>query len=238
MTEKFKRLEIPPIHDYWVAPLPKDFGDESNEPVFKSVGYALTTWEQIETILSRMFQLFVESNSDAAMRAFGSISSASGRREALDMAAEIYASKKKQLFPVDDFKLLMKHIGQASVRRNEIAHGIATSFNLDGKSHGFFLVPASYLSRKNEARTLDWWKQIASSTNEDQFSVFGSKYRYTSTDIDHFSNLFDQLLKQANGLYFEQFLLYSKSIFDAAPADQKLTLQLGEQQKAQPPRIQ
>lgn len=229
MADKFQRLPIPPIHDYWNAPQPQDYGDKSNDTVFKSVGYALTTWEQIETALSRMFQLFTESGSDAAVRAFGAISSAAGRREALEMAAEIYASKKYTNFPVDDLRLLMSHIGKASGKRNEIAHGIVTSFILDGKDHGFFLVPASYISRKNEAKTLEWWNKMSSTSQENQFDVFGSKYRYTSSDIDHFSGLFDKLLNQANGFYMEQMMLYSQAKFDDAPADQKLSLQFGEQ---------
>lgn len=234
MADKFQRTPIPEIHEYWDEPDTKDFGYKSEDTLFISIGHALTVWEQIENMLSMMFALFVESGSDAARRAYGAISSASGRREALGMAAQVFAGNQVSDFPMRDFQLLMNHVGKASGRRNEIAHGIVTSFSLDGNEHGFFLVPADYNSRKTAARTIEWRKNLSAQTSTDQFAIFGSLYRYTSSDINHFRHLFKKLFQQVGGFYMEQMVLYGQRKFDNAPDNQKSSLQLGEPQKDQP----
>ena len=223
MTKKFERLPIPPLNGYWNAPSPTKYGDKTCEVIFTSVGRALTEWESIETAFSLMFGLFVESGSEAAKRAYGAITSPNGRSQALLMAAEIFAGRKKSKFPWEDFELLRKHHQNASGRRNEIAHGIVTTFNLDGTEHGCFLMPASYNSKKTDARTVEWWEKVASS--EDQFEQFGAGYRYTSTDINHFGHLFHQLAAQVNSFLIEQIMLYNQKKFDEAPEANKQTIQ-------------
>lgn len=96
---KFERATVPPLHEHWNSPPSKEYGDVTDDAVFLAVGRALSTWEEIEVALANMFALFVESYSDAAKRAFGAISSSSGRREALENAAEMFASMQGDDFP-------------------------------------------------------------------------------------------------------------------------------------------
>lgn len=224
---KFERATVPPLHEHWNSPPSKEYGDVTDDAVFLAVGRALSTWEEIEVALANMFALFVESYSDAAKRAFGAISSSSGRREALENAAEMFATMQGDDFPKKDFDQILSHIAKASGRRNEIAHGIVTAFELDGKKHGHFLVPASYNSRKTAARTNEWWLKLASDP-EDQFMVFGGKYRYTSADIAHFTRLFAILNQQIHGFFMEQMMLYGRKKFNAVPDNQKVSVELGQ----------
>lgn len=225
--ESFKRPPIPPVNDLWEHPDSKENGDDNSDTVFRSVGRALSTWEGVETIFASMFGLFVESHSKAAERAYGAITSNSGRREALKRAAEIFSSKQGDKFPQNDFDLLMKHFCRAAVTRNEIAHGIVMSFVIDNKPRGFFITPAPYNSRKTEARTLSWWKEVAEQSRADPFKVFGHDYRYTSADVDHFEKLFEELRKQASGFFIEQLMNVAHEQFERAPDTQKATLKLG-----------
>ncbi len=228
MTEQpFQRPDIPSIHEYWNSPAQKDGGDSNADIIYCSVGKALSSWERIEMILAQMFGLFVESDSEAALRAYGFISSNTSRMQSLKAAAAIFASKQGVKFPMQDFCLLIKHVSDAASRRNEIAHGIVQSIVLDGKECGFFLTPAIYNSRKVEPKTSDFWERAKEQSATDPFIVFGLKYRYTSEDIEYFINLFDQLFKQVGGFFTEQLMMVSQKKFDQAPAHQKVTIQLG-----------
>lgn len=237
-VQSLARPPVPPIHDYWKRPLSKDKGDDNADAVYLSVGKALSAWEQIDTMLAKMFGLFVESDSQAAERAYGAIASNSGRMEALRQATGIFASKQREKFHLPDFNLIIKHVCDASGRRNEIAHGIVTSIKIDNNECGFFLTPAPYNSRKTDAKTYDWWRQAAEKNPDNPFMVFGFDYRYTSADVDHFTNLFQELNKQVSGFYMEQFMDVVRAKFERAPSNQKLTLQLGAQSASEPPKSQ
>ncbi len=225
-SDSYQRPSIPPIHHYWDRPEPRDQGDDGPDPIFLSVGRALSRWESVESVFARTFGLFVESDSSAAIRAYGAITSSSGRREALREAAAVFSDKRGNSFPQDDFGLLMKHYADASARRNEIAHGMVASFNIEDQSRGFFLVPATYNSRKNEAFTLTFVKEVKQS--KDQFKVFGHNYRYTSADISHFAALLEGLAQQASGFFMEQVITVSNERFERAPNSQKAAINLGE----------
>jgi hypothetical protein len=186
-------LDIPPINELWPDPILKfkDQGSSSRELIYLSVGRVYSTWEIIEANLGFIFGQFAESNSSASQRAFGVISTTNGRREALEMAAEIYHDRHYQ-FPITQFKSLMFHYAKASSYRNKIAHGVATEFsNENGISMGCFLVPSFFSSKHNLAKTSSFWKKAQES--EDEFYVFGNGYRYTHEDIDFLESKLQQL---------------------------------------------
>lgn len=184
---------IPSIDELWPNPILKfkDQGSHNRELIYLSVGRVCSTWEIIETNLGFIFGKFAESHSSASQRAYGVISNTSGRREALEMAAEIYYDRH-QKFPIEQFKLLMTHYAKAASYRNKIAHGLAMEFTKDDNiSMGFFLVPSFFSSKHKNAQTFSFWEKARDS--KDEFYVHGNTYRFTHEDIDLLELKFQQL---------------------------------------------
>lgn len=177
--------ELPPHNPFWERPAAKSQGDEFSDAIFLAIGISLTKWEIIETFFALIFKHLVESQSNAALRAYGSIASARGRRDALEAAAETFF--RIHDIPNDQivrFDKLIKHFGCASTRRNEIAHGTLCSVT----GHGCFLMPPDYNTNKTDlpkARTGDDINEVLDS--------LGMHYRYTSEDISHFKDRFTVL---------------------------------------------
>lgn len=184
---------IPTIDELWPNPILKfkDQGSQNKELIFLSVGRVCTTWETIETNLGLIFGQFSESDSLASQRAYGVISNASGRRDALKMAAEIYHDRHYK-FPMEQFKLLIKHYERAANYRNKIAHGLAMEFTKENNiSMGCFLVPSFFSSKNKDAQTFSFWEKAQDS--KDEFYVHGNTYRFTHEDIDLLELKFQQL---------------------------------------------
>jgi hypothetical protein len=138
-------------------------GAESNKLIHIAVGHALSNWEHVESAASILFTLFVESNSIAAARAYGSILGARAREAALREAAEIYFLLRRKGWdesarPAIDtmeecFKILIKNYVEASGRRNDFAHGVAWKLDTSKSAEGsWFLVAPNYQSK----RTTNW----------------------------------------------------------------------------------
>jgi len=149
---------------------------------------ALDKWEVVENEFAFLFKIFVESASPAASRAYGAIASSSGRRDALEQAAEIYfrshvTPEEKQ----DKFVTLLKHLAQASTRRNEIAHGMVVHVEIDTVDEGSFLVPADYNSRKTEPWGVPMKKK---GKPREKFDFLRTDYRYVADDIVGFHGKF------------------------------------------------
>ena len=233
-TQPFQRPAIPPLHEYWKRPILKDKGDDVPDIIFRNVGMALSTWEWIETAFAKMFGLFVEGESIAAERVYGTIIANPGKQEILRHAVEIFAERQKTEFPMRDFNLLLNHFKEGSSVRNEIAHGIVQSFTINDDQRGFFLTPAPHNSRKTEAITPAWLIKYAQQQPASPFKIFGYDYRYTSTDIENFSMLFKELSKQASGFLMERVLVKAGTKFEQAPDNQKATIRFGEPPKDQP----
>jgi len=232
---KIHRVPIPPLHEYWDRPIAKEKGDADINVVFRSVGESLSSWEGTETVFSMMFSLFVGDKSIAAARAYGGIVSNAARREVLSNAAEIYFGNARRSSGQKDFDLLINHFGSGGGRRNEIAHGIIHSFNINTEDRGFFLVPTPYNSRKTDAKTPEWWKEAGVQAAKDPFKLFGNDYRYTSADLDHFTKLFQDLGNQATSFFMEFLMKDAQENFDSAPSSQKSSVQLGVK-NASPPQ--
>ena len=122
-------------------------GDSSADDVFLAVGRALTQWEVLEGRLGYMFGLIVDSRrTDAASRAYGAVSSFQAR---YDMLAAAFAASPARHDPaVAPFDALLKRIAHFGPRRNDIAHGMVTKFNVDRKERGHYLCPAQYATKR------------------------------------------------------------------------------------------
>ena len=203
-------------------------GNENADAIYWSVGKSLSTWEANEVTLAKMFGLFVESESQAAEWAYGIFSGNSGKKDALKYAAEIFSSRRNEKFSMHDFNLLLSHYQGGVARRNEIAHGIVQLIKIDNEERGYFLTPPLYNSRKGVAHTPSFWEKVRDQSSQDPFAVFGHCYRYTSQDIEHFTNLFAELQRQAASFFIEQLMIVGKEKFNRIPDSQKVTIQLGE----------
>lgn len=201
----------------WPSPILKfkDIGSNSREQIFLCVGRALTQWEIIESILGFLFSHLVESQSNAAQRAYGTISNTSGRRTAIENAAEIFHDRHYK-FPIGELKLLMAHYGKAASYRNRIAHGLATEHTDEkGISKGVFLVPSFFSSKHRSAQTYEFWKKVEEAEND--FDVFGYSYRYTHEDIDFFNSKFEELSKMINQFYGELLRVQVEKMMTGEP---------------------
>lgn len=190
-----KQLNIPAIDEIWPNPILKfkDKGSESRDLIFRSVGSVCTTWEIIEINLGLIFSRLAESHSDAAQRAYGTISNTSGRKAALEQAAEIYYDRHPS-FPMQKFNLLLTHYVKAASYRNKIIHGVVSEFTAEEEvSNGCFLVPSFFASSFRSAKTTEFWKRAKESN--DKYYIHGNAYRYTHEDINLIESKFQQLIE-------------------------------------------
>lgn len=185
-------IKISKIDEMWPNPILefKVIGSKTREEVFLSVGRALSQWEIIESKMGFLFAHLVESESMAAQRAYGSISNTSGRKTAIENAAEIFHDRHYK-FPIDKLNLLTNHYGKAAAYRNRIAHGLAVEHTDEKGTRGIFLVPSFFSAKNREAQTYDFWKKATET--EDEFYVHGYSYRYTHEDIDFLNSKFEVL---------------------------------------------
>jgi hypothetical protein len=162
-------------------------GDSEVAPIYLAVGEALSMWEQAECSLATMYQIMCcikdSSAINAVLRAFGSIESSAGQREALTAVAEIHfghywndASKY--------FKALMQAFSNGAKRRDEFAHGMAYGLALNGRHLGCYLLPAAYNTLRNNPYM---------SFAENGIPIGRAKYFYTSSMIREFTKKFGQL---------------------------------------------
>jgi hypothetical protein len=135
-----------PAHVYWAPPLPASSGDDYPDAIHLEVGRALAAWEGVEEVFAALFGCFVDADTWAADRAFGSVASSSTRREMLLNAASVFFETNCVLVPyVEWFSDVMKHYQSAPARRNEIAHALV---RMDGNK--YFLTPPDYSTRKTK----------------------------------------------------------------------------------------
>jgi hypothetical protein len=157
-------------------------GDSDASSIYHAVGLALSQWEGVEGALAQLYMNIINSKSRAAVVAYGTIASGSGRVGMIMAAAEIESSTIDNIFLSDLKTLLDTHIGKLSGRRNEIAHGQVAEFTGGGIRQGHYLVPPLYNTRKQRSpRTA---VQIA----EFPFNRF--MYAYTATQIDQYADHF------------------------------------------------
>jgi hypothetical protein len=150
-----KDTAIPPsLHGnsdphFWELPkLPE--GDVTASELYQAVGIALSAWETFEFVMAELFKILVESESPAASRVYGRITSIQGRKQALEYAAEIFFSRQKLKDQQRTFKFILNNYDRASQIRNNIAHGVvmmAGGQNKEG-NFGFYLLAPAYNSNR------------------------------------------------------------------------------------------
>ena len=101
-------------------------GELTKEPLHAAVGSALDSWEKLEIFLAHLFDTLVEAKTAAAMRAYGTIQGAEGRRQAIEAAASSFFRFRPDPLIADVFTLT-KAYRSAATYRNNIAHGITIS---------------------------------------------------------------------------------------------------------------
>jgi hypothetical protein len=165
------------------APSRKHLGEKTQRSLYTAVGNALSRWEHAETGLQRLFQLFCETKSHAAPRAYGTIVSAQGRAAAVRTAADEFFGKRNESVP-DALEKLLRAYETAAGVRNKIAHGIVGGIHSRApyERFGYYLTAPHYATRQND-RPLPgeaWW--------------LGAKYFYRAAEIKHCAKRFEHLL--------------------------------------------
>jgi len=180
-------------------------GEKNAAAIHTAVGFALSQWEHLESVLARLFQLLSESPSFAACRGYGMVESSRTRAEMLRAAREVFfqrhgSSDTENITAVES---LIAAYENALQYRNNIAHGMATAFPLKGgQLSGYFLCSPSYASRKMKAQDLKG------------LYLLGAKYWYKGADIRHYADWFTQLEGEAMRLI--QVINAKYSVLDPA----------------------
>lgn len=168
-----------------VLPSPEYHGEVSTDPIHQAVGRALSTWEHAQSAWAKAFQLFCETKSLAAVRAFGTVESVASKNYALRYAAlEFFATREASDAALT--KALLAVHSKSSEFRNQIAHGMA----LQPHAHGYFLCPASYATKQRKARPAYPTEQWG----------LGADYFYRVQEIDLFCAHFEDILSAVMSL--------------------------------------
>ena len=171
-----------------VAPLLEQ-GDVDAEPLFSSVGKALTAWEKLDQVQANLFGIIVGSRRGAAVAAYGLVAASSARTEMMVAAAEIVLAESPEL--LGEVTAILTEIGRWGARRNDIAHGVVSHYTSSwngepDKDHGHYLIPASYATRKR-----------AKVRGESMMTR--GKYAYTAAQVmtyaGHFQDAYHRLVK-------------------------------------------
>ena len=172
----------------FVRPSPSHKGEIAPEVVYVEVGRALHAWEHAESALTRLFQVFCESTSIAACRAYGVIESPFTKAQTLRQTAEAFFGRRDLSDSEDyaDAKSLIAAYENGSKYRNNIAHGMTVGHHLADNSHsGYFLCPPSYTSKKVKRHATT------------EVYLLGAEYFYTARDVLHYTERFRVILAEA-----------------------------------------
>lgn len=201
---------LPTINEFWGQPSAADVGDESHEGLWTAVGMALTCYESLEEEMASLFSYFVESKSNAAVRAYGT--SIGARKDMITAASAIFFERHSVAQEdIEAIDLLIKHHGKAATLRNNIAHGVVRSLHdSDGSPKEWFLISPSYNSRKIDA-------QSGHSSGTYLKSEVGSSYRYVSKDIRLISGKMTRIAKSAHFLLMRLIQIYHSDTYPDAP---------------------
>lgn len=175
----------PPSWKEPVTVVPSDsfLGEDSVSLIHEAVGRALSKWEHVESGNIKLFQLVCETKSFAACRVYGTLYSVFSRHNAPKFAGEDFfkdRDKEDHSFMTN----LINRYREIVEYRNKVAHGMA----VQPHSHGYFLCPPSYASRKRSTPipTEKWG--------------LGAKYFYRVQEIDHITLRFEQILSATMSL--------------------------------------
>lgn len=181
-----------------------DLGDDSPDPIHLEVGRSLSQWEMMEVALGLTYQTmcqgrYSEGLMGAASRTYGLITSATVRKTVLAEIAEIFAVFVDPEFDLLRFKRLLEQYAKASALRNNLAHGYVSSISVDGTPHGYYLVPAAYITKRN--LRVDQWEEFKSKAPKPDFPSMA--YLYTSSDIARIRSQFEVLAKGCGAFHYQ-----------------------------------
>jgi hypothetical protein len=184
-----------------VIPSPTYRGEPDTSQTDAAVGRALSEWESLQSALGILFQLMCESPTFAASRAYGTVTSASGRVAMLRAAEEVFFGTREPFDAAYDaeMKALFSACEKAQEFRNNIAHGKAMQFTVRekgavyGTGSGYFLCPPPYAKKKVE---------VIAPAPQEQY-LLGASYFYTVADINYYRDRFIQLRHEAYRLAIE-----------------------------------
>lgn len=200
---------LPPEYDdagrNWKRPGKRETGDTTDDVLYRSVVLTLSRWELVENFMARLFAILVSSPSQAAARAFGTVTSSSGRSEMLRRAGEVYFDHpavfyRRKHHDAGVLNKLLKNYEVAAQRRNDIAHGIAAEITWTTvQTLGWLLVPPDYNTRRTKLPSFN-------PLGEPQFGIMANfrvtwtrtylsraAYAYASDDILTFARKFEEL---------------------------------------------
>lgn len=177
-------------------------GESGADAIYVEVGRALSTWEQLESVLAIVFSKLCdgrrgESLPLAAGRVYGYVTAGQMRMQMLLEVAEIYSVFVNRDFDLKGLLKLSKHYSKAARSRNNIAHGLVTQWtSADGGNLGFFLGPSMYLSKGNIR--VDKWRSSEQAESRPVSPAW--KYCYTAKDITHFRVRYEALSAQVSSV--------------------------------------
>lgn len=128
--------------------LPKEpKGETSSEPIWTSVGWALSRWEDLQSRLMFLFMQTAQQSGGnyALFRAFGYNMVVSTKLDMIEHAAAVTLEENRDL--LEKTRSLLNLIRGFNERRNDIAHGITRAID-PYTSHGVYLVPTHTTTKK------------------------------------------------------------------------------------------
>jgi hypothetical protein len=189
-------LTLPDASEFWRRPPRQIKGNFAPAPIFLAVGEALSAWELVESEFANLFGILVETESFAAVRAYGVITSTRTRQDMFEQAGSVFFRRHSSLVDEEKgFAKALSHYTNASWRRNELAHGTATYLLHDTERDRTFLMPPDHNSNKVK---LDF-----------QVDVLNPEYAYTAEDILAFGDKFRTLrlrMRSFNGQLIDQIV--------------------------------
>jgi hypothetical protein len=190
-----------------VPPLPEK-GDWSESGLFEAIGRALSAWERFEHSLADLYMAFLSPHVGGlpAYRAYGSIITAKGRLEMIQVAGRAYFSTSPDAKGETGLKQIIKLASDYGPRRNELAHGIVGPYSSPaGHVRGVALHPSDYATNKQilrgglEIETM--WGPRATIP----------RYAYTSAEVKFFTRKFGELLKPSHDLFRRTFRFFREN---------------------------
>ena len=137
----------------WDLPPPPEAGDAVVFGLYSAVGLAISMWEMVELHLAALYTLFTsEQEGETFIIQFRFDGSAGfrSRSEKITEAFDRFIMQRPDQVTEGVFYELMHRAGQLSMRRNDIAHGMAMNSMgwAEGDPKGFLLFPAFQNFRK------------------------------------------------------------------------------------------
>jgi hypothetical protein len=187
-----------PSPNPWDRPPIPTTGDETADELYRAVGYALTGWEFLEIELAGLFDILIGKNLDshASHRAYGSVTIWNVRSDMLRATADAYFLAFHNPPLQKCISDAINRVNYFASRRNDIAHGIVTSYdefmrvtNPLGGFNGWLLFPA-YTSTKAMKEPFRFPKYAFSA---EMINDFGAKFRSIRSTI---SELIEEVHKR------------------------------------------